>query len=127
MEITSKDALIAALFRQFNEIRYVALYTEDELVLKQKEKMDDSSSGETDRYEELLVNPTLLKLAGQRGKIDCGGLDYLIIGYGNFYQLVKSIPNGHISVCLEKASDLNTLPKTIFWFLEEEFGELINR
>ena len=40
------------------------------------------------RYEELLVNPTLLELTRQRGNIDCGGLEYLVIRYGNFFQLV---------------------------------------
>ncbi|MEM9276462.1 MAG: hypothetical protein AAGA80_26465 [Cyanobacteria bacterium P01_F01_bin.143] len=121
----NKDTIIESLFREFNEIRYVALYIDDELVFKQKKKTDDSSSGETDRYEELLVNPTLLKLASQRGNMDCGGLDHLIVGYGNFYQLVKSIPNGHISVFLEKASDLNILPKTILRFLKDQFGESV--
>ena len=72
----NKDTVITSLFREFNEIRYAALYIEDELVFKQKEKTDDSSSGETDRYEELLVNPILLKLASQRGNMDCGGLDH---------------------------------------------------
>ena len=33
-----------------------------------------------DRYEELLVNPTLLTLAGQRGDIDYGGLRCLVLG-----------------------------------------------
>ena len=43
----------------------------------------DASGLESDRYEELLVNPTLLTLATQRGNIDCGGLKYLIVRYGN--------------------------------------------
>ena len=72
----NKDTVITSLFREFNEIRYAALYIDDELLFKQIEKTDDSSSGETDRYEELLVNPILLKLASQRGNMDCGGLDH---------------------------------------------------
>lgn len=120
-----KENIIASLFSAFPEIRYVALYIADELVYKQREKTSDTSSGETDKYEELLVNPALLKLAGQRGNIDCGGLNYLIVGYGNFYQIVRSIPNGHISICVELHSDLNKLPNTIFKYLKENFAELL--
>ncbi len=121
----NKENIIGALFDKFSEIRYAALYIEGELVFKQRESMADSSSSETDKFEELLVNPTLLKLASQRGNIDCGGLNYLIIGYGNFYQLVKSIPNGHISICLEHHSDLNRLPDQIFRFLKDHFSGLL--
>ena len=118
-----KEKIIETLFREFSEIRYVALYIEAKLVLKQKKTINNSSE-ETDKYEELLVNPTLLKLASQRGNIDCGGLNYLIIGYGNFYQLVKSTFDGHISICLEQKSDLNKMPNEIFSFLKENFQEL---
>ncbi|MEM9648820.1 MAG: hypothetical protein AAF969_10080 [Bacteroidota bacterium] len=120
------ENIITSLFYEFNEIRYVALYVGEELVYKQRQDTSDSSSGETDRYEELLVNPTLLKLTGQRGNIDCGGLNYVIVGYGNFYQIVKSIPEGHISICIELTSDLNRLPFTIFDYLNKEFPGLLN-
>ena len=32
------------------------------------------------------MNPTLLTLARQRGGIDCGGLDDLVVAYGSFFQ-----------------------------------------
>jgi flavin-dependent dehydrogenase len=47
------------------------------------------------------VNPTLLKLVQQRGDIDCGGMQYVIIRYGNFYQWVTPIKDGHVSIGLE--------------------------
>jgi len=121
----NKEKIIESLFNEFSDIRYVALYIGTELVYKQKDQTFDSSSGETDKYEELLVNPTLLKLASQRGNIDCGGLNYLIIGYGNFYQIVKSIPNGHLSICIVQESDLNKLPSSIFDYLNKKYGELM--
>lgn len=121
----NKEKIIESLFGEFSEIRYMAIYIKDKLVYKQKEETSDSSSGETDKYEELLVNPTLLKLTSQRGNIDCGGLNYLIIGYGNFYQVVKSVPEGHISICIEQKSDLNELPKRIFDYLNEKFENLM--
>ncbi|WP_187269560.1 hypothetical protein [Flagellimonas hymeniacidonis] len=120
----SEKQIIKNLFQHFPDIRYVALYLDDMLVFQQRDNVTDNSSRETDRFEELLVNPTLLTLASQRGNIDCGGLDYLIIGYGNFYQLVKSTANGHISICLEKSSDITHLPQRIFKFLKSNHKEL---
>ncbi len=87
--------------------------------------MDESSSSESDKYEELLVNPTLLKLAGQRGNIDCGGLLFMIIRYGNFYQIIKGIPDGHISICLSKGSDINRLPTQIIDYLDDNFSSVM--
>lgn len=86
-------------------IRTVAVYREGELEMKTREAAVDASSPETDRYEELLVNPTLIKLASQRGNIDCGGLDYLIVRYGSFFQFVIPAEWGHVSVCIEKTAD----------------------
>lgn len=120
----NKENIINALFDEFSEIRYVALYLDEKLIFRQKKSTANSSSGDTDKFEELLVNPTLLKLATQRGNIDCGGLNYLIIGYGNFFQLVKSLPSGHISLCIEQNADLNILPDEIFNFLIESYPEL---
>lgn len=112
--MTPKHKIIEDLFSHFEQIRYVAIYTGNDLVFRQREKMPDSSSSQTDQYEELLVNPVLLTAARQRGNIDCGGLRYLIVGYGNFYQLLKEINGGHISICLDKDTDLNELPEQIF-------------
>ena len=75
-------------------------------------------------YEELLVNPVLLKLATQRGNIDCGGLKYVIIRYGHFYQLIGNLREGHISICLSLESDVNLLSDRIFAFLEDKYPEL---
>jgi hypothetical protein len=117
----SKIEIIEDLFDTFYDIRYVAIYTDNELVYKQKQQITDSSSSDSDKYEELLVNPTLLTIARQRGNIDCGGLRFLIVGYGNFYQLVKEIREGHISICLEKTVDLTNLPDNIIEYLEFKY------
>lgn len=82
-------------------IRYVALYRRGELVSRQRSRLGNASAAESDRYEELLVNPTLLKLVQQRGAIDCGGAQFVVIRYGHFYQLVIALPDGHVSVAFE--------------------------
>ncbi|UCJ09761.1 hypothetical protein KTO58_11345 [Chitinophaga pendula] len=121
----NKRVVVDALFQQFPEIRYTAIYEAGDLYLQQRQQTADSSAAETDKYEELLVNPAVLLLARQRGNIDCGGLRHIVIAYGPFYQLIKEIRGGHISICLAIQSDLNTLPLRIFSFLAEQYPGLL--
>jgi hypothetical protein len=95
--------VIDAIFAVSPAIRYVAVGRGQDVELRQRTDLADASSGESDRYEELLVNPTLITLARQRGEIDCGGLDYLVIAYGNFFQLVLPHDGGHVSVAVERS------------------------
>ena len=97
--------MIESIFKLSDSIRYVAVYKNGQLESKSKSNTLDASSSESDRYEELLVNPTLLKLASQRGNIDCGGLDYILVRYGNFFQFVLPENWGHVSVCIEANAD----------------------
>ncbi len=97
--------MIEGIFKISNDVRYVAIYRDGKLKSKSKDDTKDTSSSESDRYEELLVNPTLLKLSSQRGEIDCGGLDYILVKCGNFFQFVLQTPWGHVSVCIEKSAD----------------------
>ena len=83
------------------DIRYVAAAHGQEVQMRSRPDLDNASSSDSDLYEELLVNPTLLTLATQRGNIDCGGLRYLIVGYGHFHQLVIPRPAGHVSIAFE--------------------------
>jgi hypothetical protein len=83
------------------DIRYVATAHGQQVQTQSRPDLHNASSSDSDRYEELLVNPTLLTLATQRGDIDCGGLRYLIVGYGHFQQLVIPGPGGHVSVAFE--------------------------
>jgi hypothetical protein len=95
--------LCRALFALSPAIRYVALARGQDVQLQERPGLDHASSSESDRYEELLVNPTLLTLARQRGEIDCGGLDYLVVAYGSFFQLVLPFDGGHVSVAVERS------------------------
>jgi hypothetical protein len=97
--------LISELFAVTPEIRYVAIARGQEVEMREREDLRDASSSESDRFEELLVNPTLLTLARQRGEIDCGGLHFLVVGYGNFHQLVLPFGSGHVSIAFEPEAD----------------------
>ena len=69
-------------------IRYVAVYQRGALMSSVKPALAGASSAESDKYEELIVNPTLLTLLSQRGDIDCGGLQFVLIRYGSFFEYV---------------------------------------
>lgn len=84
-----------------SSIRYVAVYIDGKLSSKERSGINDSSASESDKYEELIVNPTLLKLTTQRGNIDCGGLNYIIIRYGNFFVLLFPAEGGHVNFGFE--------------------------
>ena len=86
-------------------IRYVAVAHSQQVQMRSRPDLHNASSSDSDLYEELLVNPTLLTLATRRGNIDCGGLRYLIIGYGHFHQLVVPSAGGHVSVAFELGAD----------------------
>jgi hypothetical protein len=97
--------MIESIFNLSDSIRYVAVYKQGQLESRSKSNRPGASSSESDRYEEVLVNPTLLTLASQRGNIDCGGLEYLIVRYGNFFQFILPESWGHVSVCIEQNAD----------------------
>lgn len=97
--------LIERLFALAPEIRYVATYLDGVHRSAQRPGIEGASSSESDKYEELIVNPTLMKLVTQRGDIDCGGAGWVIVRYGHFYELVVPVPGGHLSVGIELSGD----------------------
>jgi len=107
------ERLKEKIFGVANEVRYVAIYIDDKLISSERPGIENTSSSESDKYEELIVNPTLLKLVTQRGNIDCGGAKYVIIRYGNFYELVMPVKNGHVSVGMELSADVMKIVEAI--------------
>ena len=106
-------------FGASKDVRYVAVYINGELTLRERAGLAAASSSDSDKYEELLVNPTLIKLASQRGNIDCGGLKFLLVRYGNFFQFVYPLKNGHVSVALEPSCDTNSITQVLIKAINE--------
>jgi len=106
---SASEAVLAELVKKIldasPDFRYAALYIDGHLETASKPGTLGSSTAESDKYEELLVNPAILRLATQRGNIDCGGARYVLIRYGNFYQWVQPVRGGHVSVCIEPTAD----------------------
>ena len=94
-----------AIFELGPHVRYVAFGSGQDIELLQREGLADASDASSDFFEELLVNPTLLTLARQRGELDCGGLRWIIIGYGNFDEVVVPTADGHVSVGIELGAE----------------------
>jgi hypothetical protein len=90
-------------------VRYAALAHGADIAMRLRPDLKPgdgvTSSSESDRYEELLVNPAILLLTQRRGEIDCGGLSHIIVGYGNFHQIVVPLNSGHLSVAIDKNAD----------------------
>jgi hypothetical protein len=107
------ESLKEKIFAVSKDIRYVAIYSDEKLISSERPGIENTSSSESDKYEELIVNPTLLKLVTQRGNIDCGGARYVIIRYGSFYEFVMPLKNGHLSVGIESGSNLMSIIEAI--------------
>ena len=115
----SDDPTIATIFDLGPQVRYVAIGKDQDVRMRQRPQLSDASSSVSDRFEELLVNPTLLLLAQQRGDIDCGGLRYVVIRYGHFFQVVVPNPQGgHVSVAVEPDSDPVPIAEAVADLLE---------
>ena len=111
--------MINEIFKISEDIRYVAIYRDGLLETLSKDNTTGTSSSESDKYEELLINPIMLKAAFQRGNIDCGGLNFLLVRYGNFYQFILPVSWGHVSVCIEKNSDPIAIGLKVISLLEK--------
>jgi hypothetical protein len=81
--------------------------------------MVSTTAEETNFYEELLVNPTLLKLASQRGNLDCEGSRYVAIGYEGFVQLIMLMKDGHVSIGVSRKADTGELAARVQTLLRE--------
>ena len=101
-------------------MRYVAIYRDGELETKTKDSTENASRSESDKYEELIANPVMLKAATQRGNIDCGGLEYLLVRYGSFFQFILPVSWGHVSVCIEKDADPIAIGQKVKAFFDED-------
>ncbi len=99
-------------------VRYVAVYRGGQLETRQRAGLANASASESDKYEELIVNPVLLKLVQQRGDIDCGGARWVVIRYGHFFELVCAAGGGHVSVGLELDQDPMRLAPAILRLIE---------
>ena len=88
------------------KIRYVAVNRNGAIAeMLQGEEHPSFNPPETDRMEELLVNPVALELFSRRGNLDLDGLHFLIVRYGLQFQVILPCAGGHVSVGVEADGD----------------------
>jgi len=96
------EKISAKLFDLDPNIRYVAINQRELIVeMEQNPKRPSLNPTETDRMEELIVNPTILELARRRGNLDMDGMRYVVIRYGTMYELIFPFKEGHLSIGVE--------------------------
>jgi hypothetical protein len=94
------------LFRTEPRIRYVAVNQSGRIVeMVQSLQYPACNPPESDRLEELIVNPIVLEITRRRGEIDMQGVRHVLIRYGTQYQLILPYGDGHVSVGVELADD----------------------
>ena len=104
--ITAEEKLSAQLFSMEPKIRYVAVNQKGKIVeMEQSPSHPSYNPNETDRMEELIVNPIVLELAARRGNLDMDGIRYVVIRYGTQYQLLIPYDEGHLSIGVELQDD----------------------
>jgi hypothetical protein len=101
-----EEKLSERLFRLEPRIRYVALNQRAQIKEMRRSPLHPSTNPpESDRIEELIVNPIVLEIAARRGNIDMDGVRYVIIRYGTQYQLLLPYQDGHLSIGVNLEDD----------------------
>jgi hypothetical protein len=96
------EKISAKLFDLDPNIRYVAINQRGLIVeMEQNPKWPSLNPTETDRMEELIVNPIILELTRRRGNLDMNGMRYVVVRYGTMYELIFPFKDGHLSIGVE--------------------------
>ncbi len=113
MLVMKGELLLDAILKLHPQIRYAALHLgRGEPLLRERQGVVGATS-DSERWDELVVNPVLLELARRRGDVDCDGLDYLLVRYRRFFNLVLALDGGHLSVVLEPDAEPLSLVRPI--------------
>jgi hypothetical protein len=109
--MTAHARLIDACLAASPHVRHVAAYLDGVLEVRSRDGVPER---ESDRYEELIVNPTLLTLLRQRGDIDCGGCHHVVVAYGTFFAFVYPMAGGHVTIGFEPGTPLDAeIPRMV--------------
>lgn len=100
------------IFKLDPGIRYVAVNQGGEIV-EMEQSLPSHNPVETDRMEELLVNPTVLNITKRRGDLDLDGIRFVVIQYGLQYQAIFDFLDGHVSVGVNCAANVVAIAKRI--------------
>ncbi len=107
------------LFKFDPKIRYVSINRNGTIVeMTQNPDLPMYNPPDTDRTEELVVNPTVLDLLRRRGSLDQYGVKFVVIHYDEFYQVVMPYEDGHLSIGVELTADVIDVVKRVTKLLD---------
>lgn len=113
------EKLSSQLFALEPNIRYVAVNQNGQIVeMEQSPQHPTYNPHETDRMEELIVNPIVLEITKRRGNIDMNGTRYVVIKYGTQFQLLFPYKEGHVSIGIESEDDPIKIARKVAKHLE---------
>lgn len=113
-DTVSQEKLSAHLFRLEPRIRYVAVNQNGQIVeMEQSPSHPTLNPHDTDRIEELIVNPIVLEIAARRGNLDMDGVRYVVIRYGTQFQVLMPYRDGHISIGVNAQDDPVAIAQTV--------------
>jgi hypothetical protein len=108
------ERIAAQLFALEPKIRYVAVNQAGAILeMEQSPAHPTYNPHETDRIEELVVNPIVIEITRRRGNLDMDGIRYVVIRYGTQYQLLMPYKDGHLSLGVELEDDPHEIAKTV--------------
>lgn len=112
--VEASPGLGTKLFEVDENIRYVAVNQNGRIVeMEQNPRWPSHNPEDTDKLEELVVNPAVLDLTRRRGELDLDGLRYVVVRYGMQYQLLFPYRDGHLSVGVEHGSDVTDVARKV--------------
>lgn len=113
------EKLSLRLFELEPKIRYVAVNQNGAIVeMEQSPRHPTHNPHESDRLEELIVNPVVLDITKRRGDIDMDGIRYVVVRYGTLYQLLMPYKDGHLSIGVELSDDPREIANTVADYLK---------
>ncbi len=108
------EPISSQLFELDLSIRYVAINQRGQIVeMEQNPRLPSYNPPDTDRMEELVVNPVVLELAKRRGDLDLDGILYVVIRYGLQYQLLFPFEEGHLSIGVDLKADITEVAQKV--------------
>jgi len=98
--------IAARLFAADPCVRYVAVNQGGRITeMEQRREWSSLNATESDRLEELVVNPIVLEAVTRRGNLDLEGVRAVIVRYGLLDQVVLPYGSGHVSVGVQHGGD----------------------
>jgi hypothetical protein len=99
--------LASRLFAADANVRYVAVNQAGRITeMEQRKEWSSLNPTESDRMEELIVNPIVLEAVTRRGNLDLNGVRSVIIRYGLLDEIVLPHASGHVSIGVQQGGDL---------------------